>query len=142
MPCPHAYEYATDLMKEDQTGQPIAVEHTIFITLKNNSKLLAYYIPYWRDTEGVCRALVGDYEPLLKRWSQYFEISAREDGDSDVTSSRDVPFSNKIYFYTETELSAEAIGRLTALYQAKGISVQFRSQWYVDHEKLKTEQPP
>jgi hypothetical protein len=130
-----ASEYAEDTLKEDQTGKSITIQHTIFISLKTNNKLLAYYIPFWADTEGVCKALVDQYQPLLPRWSA-FEISSKEHGDSDVSSSKNVPFSNKIYFYTETELSAEAIGRLTTLYRDRGVSAQFRSQQWVDYEKL------
>jgi hypothetical protein len=122
----------------DPKGHPVNIEKTVRLDMDRGSRSVAFYLPYWDDTSGVASFMVKRVKPFLDMWAQ-FVVTTKPTGDADVLSSKDVPFSNRVYFYSEKELTAEQTGDLTKLYRENGLQFLPRSQSYLSVQKLEFE---
>jgi hypothetical protein len=51
-------------------------------------------------------------------------------GDASEESTKNMPFSGRIFFYCADTLSIEQLAELRALYQGHGVDAQFRGMDY------------
>jgi hypothetical protein len=134
----HGATYSSIDTLIDANGRSIWVRKAEHLDMDHGSKSVAFYVPYWEDTYGVEVAMADRVKPFLDLWAG-FVLTTKDSGDSDVLSSKDVPFSNRVYFYSEKELTAEEIGKLAGVYKEKGMQIFPRSQSYLSVQKLKLE---
>jgi hypothetical protein len=111
------------------------VEYDIIKNARDRSKLIAYYVPDSSITFSVCAYLAKQAQFFFDKAPQ-LDVNTKGIGDSEETSTKDLPFTGRVYVYHETYLKPEQTITLSTMYAAQGQSVIFRSIDYLSNKKL------
>lgn len=119
------------------TGTPLHVSYFVIQKMDSNSKYLQFFVPYTRDIYNVCVDLSKYYPQALQEAGKLGIAGRGQVGDSALNRSKDLIFTGRIFVYSEADLGSEQLGKLTALYRANGLELQFRSSDYLENQKLR-----
>ena len=81
-------------------------------------------------------AYLADFSKKIFEDGSLVTFTQKGIGDSQISSSKQIPFNGRIFIYNETEIMAEQIGDLTKMYRARSLDVQFRSSSYLSFRKM------
>ncbi|MHB8413123.1 MAG: hypothetical protein ACYDDI_14415 [Candidatus Acidiferrales bacterium] len=121
----------------NKTGTSLRVSYFVILKMDSNSKYLQFFVPYTQDIYNVCVDLSKFYPRALQEAGRFGIAGRGQVGDSTLNSSKQAVFTGRIFIYSEADLGSEELGKLTALYRAKSLQLQFRSNDYLENEKLK-----
>jgi hypothetical protein len=96
-------------LKNGDTGASTHVDYIIVRQLATGTKFLEFYVLYSKETEGICESLTNLYQNALNDFLEGRVEAEKIPGDSEVTTSSDLVFSNRIFIYHETYLSPEQV---------------------------------
>jgi len=107
----------------------------------SGAKFIAYYVPQHDDHLSLIQQLIMDRQNALEQ-ARDLDINFRFSADiqAGLVGSLHAVFSNRIYVYTEDDLSASDISTLDALSKEQSISLVLRGKAYLQM-KLQIERP-
>ena len=118
-------------------GASLELSYYVVLKIDSNSKYLQFFVPFTQDLYTVCSDLSEFYSRALNEANEFRVTGKGEAGDSTLNDSRKAVFTGRIFVYSEANLGAEDLGKLTALYESKNLKLQFRSDDYLENQKLK-----
>ena len=104
----------------------------------SSCRLFTFYIPERKDTLSIVRTIIDNIAKYKKESERVLVIGGYEN-DLQIGTHRNV-FSNRLYFYTEYQLTKDDISRLENYCKQKNIFVTVRSEEYIKM-KMKNEKP-
>jgi hypothetical protein len=122
------YELEVTITLPDK--QPLSIRAKRYVDFGAKAKFMGFYIPSSSLTYDVCAYLADGYKETLQHMDSTFKVGGKVLGESSPTKPEDLVFSGRIYIYYESDLSPVQIGKLTSLYESKGLDVKFRSLEY------------
>lgn len=108
------------------------------IDINGYSRYSAFYIPESTDTARFSSEILKNYEEF-KNHTEKIEIIRTSKGDLQIGFPH-ATYTNKIYFYLETELNEKELQALSFLSREKKYFVTIRSKKYVG-EQIKSNRP-
>lgn len=102
--------------------------------LDANAKYVSFYIPECDQIKKVCDVLLAKTEEVLKMNDGVHVLSGTKsttDGDS-----RNLVFTNRVFIYSETNLTADELQSLREFSGAKGLFFSFRGPDYMNDRNL------
>jgi hypothetical protein len=118
--------------------EKVRIFYNIYDDVISNSKYMAFYVPGIyipgtapsSQTIDIIRHISTDFKRLLNdiqenRWAQMKTL-----GETSVDTTKDIPFSGKLFFYCVDNLSIEQLAELRSLYQNHGVNAQFKGMDY------------
>jgi hypothetical protein len=129
----------TDLdMTNGAIQYKIRIFYNIYDDINAHSKYMVFYIPAIHvqrterssQTYSIIKYMADSYHRFIddiqkNRWAEMKNL-----GDASIESTKDIPFSNRIYIYHADSLSDEQRVELRKLYRKHGANVQFRGPDY------------
>lgn len=113
-----------------QDDKDISVGESIYLDFEAHVKFVGFYVPLCSDTFGLIRYLVGNYDRLVKELSTQ-GMTAGGDPGTDLEKEADMPFSGRVFFFYEGDMTMEQKGEIAKRCSDKGLSVGFRDRGYV-----------
>jgi hypothetical protein len=120
----------------NKTGAKLRVTYFVIFKMDSNSKHLQFFVPFTQDIYNVCVDLSAFYPKALKEANEFGITGKGRAGDSTLNNSKEAVFTGRIFIYSEADLASEELGKLTTFYKSKNLKLQFRSNDYLEHEKL------
>jgi len=113
----------------------------VAIETYSGAKFIAYYVPQHRDYLSLIGQLITDRQNALDQ-ARDLDINLRFSADvqAGLIGSSYAAFSNRVYVYTENDLSNSDISALDALSKEQSISLVLRGKAYLQM-KLQIERP-
>jgi len=107
----------------------------------SGATFIAYYVPHHHDYLSIIEQVITGRQNALVQ-TRDLDINFRFSADiqAGLIGSSHAVFSNRIYVYTENDLSSSDIAKLDGLAQAQSISLVLRGKEYV-RMKLQIERP-
>lgn len=124
-------------LRANKTGTPLHVTYFVILKMDSNSKYLQFFVPYTQDIYNVCVDLSKFYPRALQEAGRFGIAGRGQVGDSTLNSSKQAVFTGRIFIYSEADLGSEELGKLTTLYRANDLQLQFRSNDYLENQKLR-----
>ncbi|MGO9238487.1 MAG: hypothetical protein ACLP4V_31975 [Methylocella sp.] len=112
----------------------IRVSYNIMDDFNANAKYMSFYIPsiYVKDTEpstqtfAILESIASTYQQYIKDVQEKRWAVLRTVGSVNSDSTKNVPFSGRIFLYHADDLSIEQLAALQKLYRDHGATAQFR----------------
>lgn len=109
----------------------IKISEKEYLDFQAKSKFIGFYIPSSLYSYRLCESLADEYKATIKDFESVGEFKFGHVAESNITSSRDLVFSGRIYIYHEDNFSLQQLATLERLYESKGLSVIFRGHAYL-----------
>lgn len=122
----------------DNTTKKETIFQAEFDEIKNpidRARLITYYVPDSPFAYDICIYLSKQKSFVLEKTPQ-FDFESRTPGESSTISTKDLPFTGRVYVYHETFLSPEQTVALTKIYRDQDQYVVFRGSEYLSSKKL------
>jgi hypothetical protein len=123
-------------VKNGETGALTHVEYMVVRQLETGTKFLEFYVLYTEETERICESLANLYQNALNDFLEGRVEAEKIPGDSEVTTSSDLVFSNRVFIYHEAYLSPEQVITVRDAFKKKGVTVILRSTDYLSNKQL------
>lgn len=129
--------YSGFTIRNGKTGSVTHISSAVVDQLSAGVKLLAFYIPYTKETPDIAVSLAGMYRKPLDDYLEGMVVTGKAaSGDSERLSSQNLILSNRVFVYHEAYLSPEQLIRARDAWKNTGIIVIFRSDDYLQNRKL------
>lgn len=115
----------------------VRVFYKVFDDFNANAKFMSVYLPEIRIKGEpapdlailILSGFAAKHAQFLKDVESVWAV-VRGSGDSEAVSTKDIPFSGRIYVYNANDLTTEQLGDLAKTFKAHGVSPLFRGMDY------------
>jgi hypothetical protein len=129
-------DYGGWLLRRNSNGQNIHIMYFVVVKMDSNSKFLQFFVPFTDDAYTLIEDIANThYKRALDNKNQAIFRGRAQTGDSTLNDSRNAVFTGRVFVYSEADLNAEDLGKLTALYKERGLLLQFRSATYLETQQ-------
>lgn len=135
--------FVANLTRVDEFGRQVGVENTeikerVRQELNSSIRFFTYYIPKTTSTLSIIESLLNSLPEQIKQIQGLVAIGSFH-GDKQF-GNHSITYSNRVYFYIETLLSAEEALQLDEFCKRMGVFITIRSTDYIAR-KMETEKP-
>jgi len=120
---------------------PIGIDVTVGTETYSSAKFVAYYVPHHEHYPRVFESLVSTLDEAITRSKNIRTISGFSgDVQYGLIGSDHLPFSNRVYIYSEDVIDDAAYSALDVLCKQKSLWLTVRGQQYLKN-KIELEKP-
>jgi len=113
-----------------RTQEPnFGIDGTLYYDFRARAKFLSFYFPAVPHQYEWIRG-TSDNIPAMIESLEKTTASVKEPGDTVATSSKDIPFSNRIYIYYEGDFEPRQVANLLDVYKKHGYALMLRGNDY------------
>ena len=114
----------------------IDIESIVAWRLSEGTELIAFYIPYTKETHDICVSWVAHHFKEIMQDKHKFGVEQKIPGQSPQLSASNLMFPNRIYVYHEAYIAPEEEVDLKNVFKNLGIQVILRSSDFLANRSL------